>query len=134
MDELQYLIFQPNVDHLYRPLTLRHTPFKQTRFMNAPLRHLAVTMTKIVITRSEFIAHVMATPVYVIKAGKRVLVIVVIMLPRKITAGGHGKGATGTLGDQAVNVLKRAPKENVSGLSFEENINVMCLGLNPYRI
>ena len=83
------------MDHLYRPSTLQHTPLKQTRFMNAPLHLMAVIMTMIVITRSEYIAHVMATPVYVIKARKRVLVIVVIMLPRNITAVGDGKGVTG---------------------------------------
>jgi hypothetical protein len=89
--------------------------------MNAPLRHLAVTMTTIVITRSECIAHVMATPAYVITTGKQVLVILVIIQPRNITAGGHGMGVTGTLGDQAVLVLKRMSQENVSGPSFEKH-------------
>jgi hypothetical protein len=87
--------------------------------MNAPLHLMAVIMMMIVITRSEYIAHVMATPVYVIKARKRVLVIVVIMLPRNITAVGDGMGVTGSLGDQAVPVPKKTLQENVFGPSLE---------------
>ena len=108
--------------HLYKPSTLPNTPQIQTQFMNVPLRHLAVTMTTIVITRSECIAHVMATHVYVITTRKQVLAKLVLMLPNSMQVVGNGKGATGMFGGQSVIALRRTRQGNVSGLLNGKNI------------
>ncbi len=114
------------MDHLSRPSTLLHTPLKKIQFMNVPLAHLAVTMTTIVITLWEYIAHVMATPAYVITKRKQAVAILVLMLPSSAIVAGAGTDVTGTLGDQAVPAQRRTAQEKLSGPSFEEKMNVMC--------